>query len=67
MNLHHESSSEGEPAVSPNPTRPNDPSGQASRGKAPERTGEVLVFVGSGSLGRVELVETADAPSVDGS
>ena len=34
-----------------------------SRGKAPERAGEVLEFVGSGSLGRVDVVETARAPS----
>ena len=34
-----------------------------SRGEAPERAGEVLVFVGLGSLGRVGLVEiTRSAP-----
>ena len=30
-----------------------------SRGEAPERAGEVLVLVGSGSLDRVDLVDTA--------
>ena len=33
------------------------------RGNAPERAGEALIFVGSGSLGRVDLVETALSPS----
>ena len=51
-------------AVSTNTTRPNDPndpSGRMSREEAPE--GEVLVFGGFGSLGRVNLVEPADSPS----
>ena len=57
MNIHHESSADGERAVSLNTTRPNDPSGRMRRGEAPERAGEVLVFVRPGSLGRVDLVE----------
>ena len=62
MNLHHESSTEGERAVPTNTTRPDDPSSWMRRGEAPERAGEVLVSVGSGSLGRVGWVETAGSP-----
>ena len=51
----------------PNATRPNDPSDRMSRGEAPERAGEVLVFVRSGSLGCADLVEAAGSPSLDDS
>ena len=56
--------SEAEAAVSTNTTRSNEPSGQTSRGRAPERAGEVLVFVGSGLFGQVDLVEAASSTSV---
>ena len=35
-----------------------------SRGEAPERVGEALVFVGSGSLGRFVSGETTGKPAV---
>ena len=67
MNLHHESSVKGEVAVSTSTTRPNEPSGRMSRGEAPERAGEALVLVASGSLRCVDLAKSAGSPSVDDS